>query len=100
MFRDPYFLDFLGLKDTFSERDLESAILRESPSTSRWRRTTGESRRRSPFATGSRSLASSDYFLLPSSPLSCSIIQVSRPVIQPSSKGASDGRKSPSNIVR
>lgn len=29
VFRDPYFLDFLGLKNTFSERDLESAILRE-----------------------------------------------------------------------
>jgi predicted nuclease of restriction endonuclease-like (RecB) superfamily len=29
VFRDPYFLDFLGLKDTFSERDLEAAILRE-----------------------------------------------------------------------
>lgn len=29
VFRDPYFLDFLGLKDTYSERDLESAILRE-----------------------------------------------------------------------
>jgi len=29
VFRDPYFLDFLGLSDTFSERDLESAILRE-----------------------------------------------------------------------
>ncbi|GHU04266.1 DUF1016 domain-containing protein [Betaproteobacteria bacterium] len=28
-FRDPYFLDFLGLKDTFSEKDLESAILAE-----------------------------------------------------------------------
>jgi len=28
-FRDPYVLDFLGLHDTFSERDLESAILRE-----------------------------------------------------------------------
>lgn len=28
-FRDPYFLDFLGLKDTFSEKDLETAILRE-----------------------------------------------------------------------
>lgn len=27
VFRDPYFLDFLGLKDTYSERDLESAIL-------------------------------------------------------------------------
>lgn len=26
-FKDPYFLDFLGLKDTYSERDLESAIL-------------------------------------------------------------------------
>ncbi len=26
-FRDPYFLDFLGLKDTFSEKDLESSIL-------------------------------------------------------------------------
>jgi len=23
VFRDPYFLDFLGLKDTFSEKDLE-----------------------------------------------------------------------------
>jgi len=29
IFRDPYFLDFLGLKDTFSEKDLESAILAE-----------------------------------------------------------------------
>ncbi len=29
VFRDPYLLDFLGLKDTFSEADLEAAILRE-----------------------------------------------------------------------
>jgi len=29
IFRDPYVLDFLNLKDTFSERDLEAAILRE-----------------------------------------------------------------------
>lgn len=29
VFRDPYFLDFLGLKDTYSERDPEAAILRE-----------------------------------------------------------------------
>lgn len=29
IFRDPYFLDFLGLKDTYSEKDLESAILSE-----------------------------------------------------------------------
>ena len=29
VFRDPYFLDFLGLKDTYSERDLETAILKE-----------------------------------------------------------------------
>lgn len=29
VFRDPYFLDFLGLKNTFSEKDLESAILAE-----------------------------------------------------------------------
>lgn len=29
VFRDPYLLDFLGLKDTFSEKDLETAILRE-----------------------------------------------------------------------
>ncbi len=29
VFRDPYFLDFLGLKDTYAEKDLESAILRE-----------------------------------------------------------------------
>lgn len=27
VFRDPYILDFLGLKDTYSEYDLESAIL-------------------------------------------------------------------------
>jgi len=27
VFRDPYFLDFLGLKDTYSEKDLETAIL-------------------------------------------------------------------------
>ncbi len=29
VFRDTYLLDFLGLADTFSEKDLESAILRE-----------------------------------------------------------------------
>lgn len=29
VFRDPYVLHFFGLKDTFSERDLEQAILRE-----------------------------------------------------------------------
>jgi len=29
VFRDPYFLDFLGLRGAFSERDLEAAILRE-----------------------------------------------------------------------
>jgi len=29
VFRDPYFLDFLGLQDAYSEKDLESAILRE-----------------------------------------------------------------------
>ena len=29
VFRDPYMLDFLGLRDTFSEKDLETAILRE-----------------------------------------------------------------------
>lgn len=27
VFRDPYFLDFLGLKNTYSEKDLETAIL-------------------------------------------------------------------------
>jgi predicted nuclease of restriction endonuclease-like (RecB) superfamily len=32
IFRDPYLLDFLGLKDTFAEKDLESAILREMES--------------------------------------------------------------------
>jgi predicted nuclease of restriction endonuclease-like (RecB) superfamily len=29
VFRDPYFLDFLGLKGSFQEKDLEMAILRE-----------------------------------------------------------------------
>ncbi len=29
VFRDPYFLDFLGLKDAYAEKDLEAAILRE-----------------------------------------------------------------------
>ena len=29
-FKDPYLLDFLGLKDTYLEADLESAILKES----------------------------------------------------------------------
>jgi len=29
VFRDPYFLDFLGLKGAYSEKDLEAAILRE-----------------------------------------------------------------------
>ena len=29
VFRDPYFLDFLGLKDAFHEKDLEAAIIRD-----------------------------------------------------------------------
>lgn len=29
VFKDPYFLDFLGLKDTYSEKDLEESILLE-----------------------------------------------------------------------
>ena len=29
VFKEPYFLDFLGLKDTFNEKDMESAILHE-----------------------------------------------------------------------
>lgn len=29
VFRDPYLLDFLGLEDTFAEKDLEAAILRD-----------------------------------------------------------------------
>jgi predicted nuclease of restriction endonuclease-like (RecB) superfamily len=29
VFKDPYVLDFLGLRDTYSERDLETAILRD-----------------------------------------------------------------------
>ncbi|GGF49139.1 PDDEXK nuclease domain-containing protein [Echinicola rosea] len=29
IFRDPYFLDFLGLSDTYSEKDLEDSILNE-----------------------------------------------------------------------
>jgi len=32
VFRDPYFLEFLGLKDTYAEKDLEAAILREMES--------------------------------------------------------------------
>jgi predicted nuclease of restriction endonuclease-like (RecB) superfamily len=32
VFRNPYFLDFLGLKGAYSEHDLESAILREMES--------------------------------------------------------------------
>ena len=28
-YRDPYMLDFLGLRDTYSEKDLENAILAE-----------------------------------------------------------------------
>jgi len=32
VFRDPYLLDFLGLKDTYQEKDLEMAILREMES--------------------------------------------------------------------
>ena len=31
-FATPYFLDFLGLKETYQEKDLESAILREMES--------------------------------------------------------------------
>jgi predicted nuclease of restriction endonuclease-like (RecB) superfamily len=29
VFRDPYFLEFLGLQDTFAEKDFEAAILRD-----------------------------------------------------------------------
>lgn len=29
VFRDPYFLDFLGLRDSYSEKDLESAVIAE-----------------------------------------------------------------------
>ncbi len=32
VFRDPYFLDFLGLKDSYAEKDLEAAILLEMES--------------------------------------------------------------------
>jgi predicted nuclease of restriction endonuclease-like (RecB) superfamily len=32
VFRDPYFLDFLGLKDAYAEKDLEVAILRQMES--------------------------------------------------------------------
>lgn len=32
VFRDPYVLDFLGLKDTYAEKDMEAAILREMES--------------------------------------------------------------------
>ncbi|MCL2640412.1 MAG: PDDEXK nuclease domain-containing protein [Phycisphaerales bacterium] len=32
IFRDPYLLDFLGLKDTYAEKDLEAAILRDMES--------------------------------------------------------------------
>jgi predicted nuclease of restriction endonuclease-like (RecB) superfamily len=32
VFRDPYLLDFLGLKDSYAEKDLESGILREMES--------------------------------------------------------------------
>jgi len=32
VFKDPYFLDFLGLKDTYAEKDVEAAILREMES--------------------------------------------------------------------
>lgn len=32
VFRDPYFLDFLGLTDTYAEKDVEAAILREMES--------------------------------------------------------------------
>jgi predicted nuclease of restriction endonuclease-like (RecB) superfamily len=32
VFRDPYILDFLGIKDTYAEKDLEAAILREMES--------------------------------------------------------------------
>ena len=32
VFRDPYLLDFLGLKDSYAEKDVEAAILREMES--------------------------------------------------------------------
>jgi len=35
LFRDPSLLGFLGLKDTYAEKDLEAAILRECCRTTR-----------------------------------------------------------------
>ena len=46
VFRDPYFLDFLGLKDAYSEKDMESAILRK------WKRSCSNSARGSPSSPG------------------------------------------------
>jgi hypothetical protein len=34
VFRDPYFLDFLGLKDTYSEKDLEATMRKRRRNTS------------------------------------------------------------------
>ena len=36
VFRDPYFLDFLGLQDRYLEKDLEDAILRGAGAISFW----------------------------------------------------------------
>jgi hypothetical protein len=52
VFRDPYFLDFLGLKGAYSERDLEAAILREMGAFFlRWARASRSSRGRSAGAS-------------------------------------------------
>ena len=54
VFRDPYFLDFLGLKDTYSEKDLEAAILRELERSSS---NSAPASRSSPGRSGSSSTA-------------------------------------------
>ena len=54
VFRDPYLLGFLGLRDTLAEKDLEAAILREMEgSSSNW----ASASRFSNGRNGSRSVA-------------------------------------------
>ena len=68
VFQDPYLLDFLGLEDTYSEKDLESALLREIE------RFLWSSARASPSSSGrsaSRSTATTTTSTCSSSTASC-----------------------------
>ena len=66
VFRDPYLLDFLGLADAYSEKDLQYAILRELENgfCSNWEATSHSSRARNGSPSGARISTSTCYSII------------------------------------